>query len=153
MNCAEAIDRMHKYIAWGMLICGVTYFIVAAEKVFEQQPLNDYLDVASGFGAFLTAAVTFIGMIPVIRLKISGTFLMKKEPESFMTDAMHTSFKNSWIATMMFLVLLLALQRKLDEFALDGSFYLISLFGFMAFTASLSFLFLTRNDGLDELEE
>ncbi|NVK22928.1 MAG: hypothetical protein HWD86_10460 [Kangiellaceae bacterium] len=153
INCAEAIDRMHKYIAWGMLICGITYFIVAAEQVFEQQPFNDYLDVARAIGVFLTVLVVFLGMWPVIRLKFAGKFMIKKEPESFMTEAMHASFKNSWLATMLFVVVLLSIQNKLDDLAFEISFYLIVLFGFMASSAALSFLYLTRNDGLDDLEE
>ena len=149
-NCAETIDRMNRGVAWGMFICGVTYFINAAEKLVEPGTLNSSLDVAGGIGVVLTMLVTLFAIFPVMKLKMTGAFMLKKEPESFMSDAMHTSFKNSWVATMLFLVLILAFQKPIDNLGIESSFYFIVLFGFMALSASISFFVITREDELEE---
>lgn len=150
MNCAEKIDQMNKGVAWGMFICGITYFITAAEKLVEPGTINKALDYAGGIGVLLTLVITLIACFPVIKIKIGSSSLLKNEPESFMTDTMHKSFKNSWIVTMMFLVLLLAFQNIIDDLNIAPSFYFIVLFGFMTLTASISFLFLSRDNGQEE---
>ncbi|MRX27278.1 hypothetical protein [Kangiella sp. HZ709] len=153
VNCAEAIDNMNRKVAWGLLFVGITYFMQAAEKLLEPGALNSALDIASGVGVVLTMGVTLWGIFPVMKLKAGGKLLSKSEPESFMTDAMHTSFKNSWMVTMITTTVALAFQKYIDDWNIETSFYLIVLFGFMTLTASLSFFYLTRNDDVEDLEE
>ncbi len=153
VNCAEAIDHMNRRVALGMFFVGITYFMQAGEKLLEPGFWNSALDIASGVGVVLTMGVTLWGILPVAKLKIGGQFLKRSEPESFLTDAMHMSFKNSWIATMMSMVVVLAFARFIDDWSIEPSFYFIVIFGFMTLTASLSFFYLTRNDDVEDLEE
>ena len=155
VNCAEVLDRMQKGVAWGMIVCGITYFFVAAEKVFEENPLNDYLDFASGVGVFLTFVVTFLAIFPVAKMKFQGKMTGQKEPESFITQSLISSIVRSFHINIGVLVLLLAFQKPLDDWGMPPSFYLILMFGSMVFWVGANFLYLTRADDLedDELEE
>ena len=145
-NCAEKLDKMNKGVAWGMLVCGVTFLIIAAEKVVEPGQLNSVLDFAGGFGAMVTLVITFTACYPVIKMLLSGNTQIKKENESFMSNTMNTSFKNSWIITMMFLVIILSLQNIIDGLNIAPSFYFVLLFGFMTLSAAINFLYLSRDD-------
>lgn len=149
VNCAEAMDRMQKGVSWGMIVCGVTYFFVAAEKLFEDNPVNDYLDFASGVGVFLTCAITLLAMFPVIRMKLKGE-MTGKEPESFFSQAMITSVANSFHINLFVIIVMLGLTSKIDEWSMPPSFYLVLIFGSLVFWVGANFLFLTRNDGLEE---
>ncbi|NVJ66796.1 MAG: hypothetical protein HWE16_09910 [Gammaproteobacteria bacterium] len=152
VNCAEVLDRMQKGVAWGMIVCGITYFFVAAEKVFEENPLNDYLDFASAVGVFFTFVVTFIAIFPVAKLKLQGKMKDQKEPESFVAQSLMTSIVRSFHINIIFLVLLLAFQKPLDDWGMPPSFYLILIFGSMVFWVGANFLYLTRSDDFDEDE-
>lgn len=135
-----------------MLICGITYFVQAGEKLLQPGVLNSSLDVISMIGVVLTMLVTIIGCWPVIKMKTKLKMNLCPEPESFLTNAMQTSFRNSWLATMVLLVLVLALQKPIDKLQLDTSFFLIILFGFMAASTGISFLYLTREDSDEDQE-
>lgn len=153
MNCAETIDRMNRGVALGMLFCGITYFMQAAEKVIEPGTLNSVLDLGTAIGVVLTMVTTAWACYPVVRMKLSGKLFLNGEPESFVTDAMQMSFRNSWIITILILTLALAFQKFIDGWNIETSFYLILMFGLMTFTASVNFFYLTRSDDLEELEE
>lgn len=150
MNCADVLDRMQRGVAWGMVVCGLTYFVVAAEKVFEENPINNYLDFMSGLGAFLTMLVTLIAMYPIVKLKLQGKLTGANEPESFFGLSMLKSIARSFYINMFILVMLLSLGNKFDEMNLEPSFFLILLFGTLVFFVGVNFLYLTRNDGLED---
>ncbi len=153
MSCAEAIDHLNGKVAWGMLFMGVTYFLRAAEQLVEPGAVNSTLDIVSGITMVTSMLLTFWAIWPVAKLKIGNKLINQPEGDSFLTDAMNMSFKNSWIITFMTTTLCLAFQKFMDDWGLPVSFYLIFLFGFMAVTASLSFFYLTKKDDLEDLEE
>lgn len=136
-----------------MTICGVTYFVVAAEKAFEQNPLNDYLDLATVVGIALTVAVTFFAMFPVIKMKLTGKMKGKKEPESFFSQVMISSLVRSFHINLFLLIILLGLESRIDKWSLPPSFYLVVMFGSMVFWVGMVFLFSINTDELDELED
>lgn len=149
INCAEAVDRMNKGLAWGLLLIAVTYGLEATGFMVSEQA-KEILSKVSGVTTVLTVLATLWGMWPIIKLKIQKNISVGQEPESFFCNAMHTSFKNSWVATTLVIVILLSQANRLEGLELPLKFYLISLFGFTTLVASLSFLLLTRDDGGQE---
>jgi hypothetical protein len=152
INCAEAVDRMQNGVAWGMLICGLTYIVLLVEELTPAGTLNQVLDGISGLGVIITLIVTFLAMWPLIRMKLKGEFTLAKEPESFFSNAMLMSFKNGWIASMVTIILLLGVSTRLETLGLSHKFFFILLFAVSILSVSLSFFWQTRKDGLDDLE-
>jgi len=144
---------MQKGVAWGMLICGLTYLVLLIEELTPSGKLNQILDGISGLGVVMTLGVTFLAMWPLMKMKLQGKFKLVKEPESFFSNAMLMSFKNGWIASMVTIILLLGFSSWLETFELSHKFFFILLFAVSVLSVSISFFWQTRKDDLEQLEE
>ncbi|WP_223669665.1 hypothetical protein [Kangiella shandongensis] len=152
-NCAETVDRMQKGVALGMLICGLTYLAILAEDLTPKGTLNEVLDLIIMVGVVITMSVTLYAIWPALKQKLSGKLIANSEPEGFVSGAMLSSFKNGWIAITFSISILLGLSSQLELLDLDIRFYFTSLFAIAVLSVSISFFCLTRDDGLEELEE
>lgn len=152
-NCAETIDRMQKGVAWGMLICGITYLFILAEDLTPQGTLNSIFDIIIMAGVVITMVVTFAAIWPAMKKKVTGQLVGHQEPEGFVSGAMLLSFKNAWIATTCSITILLGLSSQLENLELTIKFYFTLLFAISALSASISFFWITREDDLEDLEE
>ncbi|WP_018624437.1 hypothetical protein [Kangiella aquimarina] len=152
-NCAETVDRMQRGVAWGMLLCGITYLIILAEDLTPKGTLNSILDKVTLGGVAITMAVTIIAIWPALKQKLSGQLIGAKEPEGFLSGAMLTSFKNGWIATTLSITILLSLSSRFELLELPIRFYFTSLFAIAVLSVSISFFWLTREDDLENMED
>ncbi|ACV27228.1 hypothetical protein [Kangiella koreensis] len=152
-NCAETVDRMQRGVAWGMLLCGITYLFIIAEELTPKGTLNNVLDMITMGGVVITMAVTLVAMWPALKQKLGGQLIGPKEPEGFVSGAMLVSFKNGWIVTTLSITILLSFSSRLELLELPLRFYFTSLFAIAVLSASLSFFWLTREDDLENMEE
>ena len=152
-NCAETVDRMQRGVAWGMLLCGLTYLFIIAEDFTPKGTLNSILDMVTMGGVVITMGVTLIAIWPGIKQKLGGQLVGAKETEGFVSGAMLVSFKNGWIATALSITVLLSFSSRLELLELPVRFYFTSLFTIAVLSVSLSFFWLTREDDLENMEE
>lgn len=77
-NCAETVDRMQRGVAWGMLLCGITYLIILAEDLTPKGTLNSILDKVTLGGVAITMAVTIFAIWPALKQKLGGQLIGAK---------------------------------------------------------------------------
>lgn len=152
-NCAETVDRMQRGVAWGMLLCGITYLIIIAEDLTPKGTLNNILDMITMAGVVVTMVTILVAFWPALKQKMSGQLNRSKEPESFLSGAMLESFKNGWIASTLSIVVLLSVSSRLELLELPIRFYFTALFAIAVLSVSISFFWLTREDDLESMEE
>lgn len=152
-NCAETVDRMQRGVAWGMLLCGITYLFIIAEDFTPKGTLNNVLDMITMGGVVITMAVILVAIWPSLTQKLGGQLAGAKEPEGFVSGAMLVSFKNGWIATTLSITVLLSFSSRLELLELPVRLYFTSLFAIAVLSVSLSFFWLTREDDLESMEE
>lgn len=152
-NCAETVDRMQRGVAWGMLLCGITYLVIIAEDLTPKGTLNNILDMITMAGVVVTMGITLVAIWPALKQKMSGQLNRSKEPESFLSGAMLESFKNGWIASTLSIVVLLSVSSRLELLELPIRFYFTALFAIAVLSVSISFFWLTREDDLESMEE
>ena len=142
-NCAEVIDKMYTRLAIGLLVAAVAYFLKAT--VFLTGPATDNtLEKISFWAGVLTILVVLTGMIPVMWRKLSSKSWTLEEPESYIQDAFKEALKRSWMITFVTLVILKSMDRMMQAWALPAEFYLQAMISLMMLTASVSFLWLSR---------
>ncbi len=143
LNCAEAMDLMNSRIAIGLLLASVTYALDASVYLLAD-PDNQVFKWV-GFATSMIATLwIFRAVGPAIWKKFKSRSFTHQEPESFITEAFHKAIIKSWILTIAALMVLKVLDQFIARVDLPVDFYLNGLVFIMLFSASVTFLLMTR---------
>ncbi len=149
INCAESVDTMNKRLAIGFLVVSLVYALDVLGYLINE-PLKIYLNHTGNALAILSILIVVFAMWPIFSQQITKSQSKYHEAESFITDAMHSSIRISWMVTLFFLVLMMSLDNFREGLDLPTDFYFKLIFFVMMFTVGASFFFITRDD--DDVE-
>gem|GEM_PF-1435074 len=147
-NCAELVDTMNKRLAIGFLVVSMAYaFEVLSFLVGE--PLKGYSKQAGDIFAVLSMVVVLFAMWPVLKRQVTNPQIKNHEEESFITDALHTSIRISWMITLFCLMFMMAMDNLRAKLNLPVDFYFKLLFFIMMFTVGIGFFLKTRDESME----
>lgn len=150
INCAELVDTMNHRLAIGFLVVSLAYaFDVLTFLVNE--PIKYYADRAGTVMAVLAVVIILYALRPVLNQRISKTQTKAHETESFITEALNTSIRTSWILALVSITVMMAMNKFGVNLDLPVDFYFRLLFFIMMFSVALSFMIRTRDAGSAEL--
>ena len=147
-NCAELVDTMNKRLATGFLVVSAAYaFEVLSFLVSE--PLKGYFKQAGDFFSLFSIVVVLFALWPVLKRQMTKQSIKNHEEESFITEALHTSIRISWMITLFCLMFLMTMDNLRAKLNLPVDFYFKLLFFIMMFTVGIGFFLKTRDEPME----
>ena len=150
-SCAEKIDRIYIRLAWIMVLTGLIFVLkILAVLVPDWQAMIKTATPVLG----LLISLSIIWTLGPSALKnLRGQNKSSKEPEGFVADMLQQALAVSWGVTLVGIVLVQLINQVFGSNQITAQLLSSVLFALMTLSASLTFLYLVKEESNGEAEE